>query len=302
MRRRVRHLARTAVAVLAVPLVVACSVYGYAGRHQVVPGFVGCRYVRNVQERDRCFARQARHLVDRDGRSRALAEVDAAARRDPIAKASCHWALHGVGERDGRRLARRSHGPGAAVIPHLDLDSICQQGYMHGALIGYADEGGDVDQIVANGAPTCERAGPNSERFTSNCVHAYGHLFTRAGDGVANAVSACGRFVAKLTHPTSRLGDTCVWGALMEDAFAVAKHRTDGTRARDRAISRWDARCDGLPDQGPRLCHGFVPPLVGLLGGNVHDAARACGKLTGTAARAACRESLQEGISLGTDA
>jgi hypothetical protein len=185
-------------------------------RHQADP-LRSCDFVHPGSSQLRCYSRQMDSMVHREGLQAALTDVDARASHDAALQAQCHMAWHRVSEPVGRADALAHRAPAQFTV-----HSPCQEGYLHGYWIGYLSS---HPLTLANAArltvQQCARY--TTSRSVLNCVHTFGHSFSRASaDSPARMVSMChsvpyDRLVRGTPDSTAdQLEYQCYYGGWME--------------------------------------------------------------------------------------
>lgn len=252
----------------------AGAAWAYGATHPLLPGLRGCDFVRDGGAQQGCYSDAIDSLVADRGVAVALPVVEAAARTRAPVRSACHMAMHGPGERTGRRDARTG---GEARIP--DQPEWCGQGYSHGYVVGYFGADGPMTgSTLARAAGSCDVAGRDGR---VDCVHALGHLFAKRGVTAAAAVRPC-RDLVGARAALAQLGEECMYGAYMEAAMSAP-------RSGDPVDS-----CRGATGDAATACHRFLPGQVLLMGGDLADARQACERVDDDALRGTCVTALVE--------
>jgi hypothetical protein len=261
----------------------------------LLPGIGGCRMLKDaVGDRADCVAHRTTRVVEADGMTVGLREVEQAARNHATIADICHEAMH----RSAAEWSMPKDGLERLLADSAVLDAgDCAPGFAHGVLQRVVVTG-DEDQLLSAAAlcrsrdsRALEEASGQSTEFGSACPHGYGHgLRQRLGQD--RAVDACGE-----SFPDRWQRGSCLHGVFMETTWQEP----------DLTLKEAGASCEKVTAQtlDPELredvavaCWAYVTqrgvtdriPPPGL--------AKACMRATNPAARTECLRMVGHGLPL----
>lgn len=281
-------MARQLIGTMLLIAIVVGATYGYLSYRPLGSGVDACSTVRLPQPRQECVTRATRALLERQGRDRALEQVDRLAGSKSGIESTCHTAVHPIGEEAGRADARR-HRP----MRSGSFTGHCSAGYVHGYMIGYLRRGvfSTPPEAVTAMEATCtspaysrdERGAPSNP---GQCIHSFGHAIYRVFDGsIDRTITACmDPRVARINPlPMYDWQHECMYGAFMEDAIADAKH------GRTKQVDVCSSIAAAV---AMSACYAYLPGRIGLIGGSWESIAHVCESVSVGARRTICLRSM----------
>jgi hypothetical protein len=130
-----------------------------------------------------CMIAHLVRSVKEDGPAAALELERSYLEQLPAAYATCHSITHKVGITAGEML-------GAEALQYSN--TMCQRGYLHGALQGIAGTYGSVAKYIADIGTQCDTVFKNDNDLWRDCLHGLGQSTVRIdGDALESTLKLC---------------------------------------------------------------------------------------------------------------
>ena len=150
-------------------------------------------------------------------------------------KGFCHSVAHTLGTRAAQSTVELTE----LLDEVRGRAALCDFGFLHGALEGYAEKRGS-EWLIQYAPPACSRVSADDEQL-AGCMHGLGHSVLLAFDGdIRAAVEGCERF------ERSRDRDACSSGAIMQWSIGSPGSQQRSLSSNDPAQQYWPILCEEM--------------------------------------------------------
>lgn len=257
------RIAGIILAVLVPPALVAGGAFWWMTSHRT--GLDKCVHA-NTKSRLSCFQNLVQTRVDENGRANTVTYINAESKHNVVVRSYCHLAWHPSGLRDGKLVARNKE-----PLPYFRPKGWCDEGYLHGLIVGYATEAG-IGASATGSAAAIQKlcTGSKSSHELQTCIHGAGHVYGRTlATQPQEMTRACNSLRPNSAWKFNVTGASatrlCFQGAYMEQMFSAAATHS----------KRYD-NCTGKPDSGATQCWQLAAARTLTLGGSLQQAAHLC--------------------------